>query len=39
MRIELVGVIDEGNTIAGSLEPDIDLVVARHGRFELRNKD
>jgi hypothetical protein len=33
-----VHVVDEGSAIAGSLEPGIDLVVARYGGFLLSSK-
>jgi hypothetical protein len=37
MGIELVHVVDNESAVAGSLEPSIDLVVARHGGFPLRS--
>jgi hypothetical protein len=35
IRIKLVHVVDDECTIASSLEPSIDLVVARHDGFVL----
>lgn len=39
IRLELVHVVDERSPIAGSLEPGIDLVVARYGGFPLSSED
>jgi hypothetical protein len=35
MRIEMVHAVNNETTVAGSLEPSINLVVARHGGFLL----
>jgi hypothetical protein len=39
VRRELVLVIDDESADAGSLEPGIDLVIARHGSFPLHGEE
>jgi hypothetical protein len=39
MRIEMVHVVDNESPVAGSLEPSINLVVARHGGFPLCSEE